>query len=434
MKKNNGFIKGVVCGMLVAVLLIGTLAGCAGLNNLVGPGSDYANQTSGDETKATKETKESTKETTASSGSGYTPSSEVLSDDFLRKADSLIKMIDDYYLYEYNTEEMQIAMYRAIFEALGDPYSTYYTAEELNSFLESSSGTYCGIGVVVQQNAETGVVTAVRPYLNCPGYEAGIRPGDIIYAVGGVEITGMDLNAAVTLIRGEEGTTVTITLIRDGEKMDVEVTRRQIQIETVTYEMLDNKVGYIKVEEFDEVTAEQFSAAIDDLNSQGMTMLVIDLRDNPGGLLNIVVEMLDYVVPKGVVVSVKDKNGSGKSYNSTNDPKVTVPYAVLVNGNSASASEIFAGAVQDYSAGTIVGTTSYGKGIVQSIYSFRDGTGAKITIEDYYTPSGRSIHKLGVTPDVEIDLPDDLKKLVTIPHDEDTQLQKAIEVLKKQVK
>ncbi|MGN1188126.1 MAG: S41 family peptidase, partial [Lachnospiraceae bacterium] len=299
---------------------------------------------------------------------------------------------------------------------------------------ESSSGSYCGIGVVVQQNVETGIVTAVRPYENCPGYEAGIRPGDIILAVNGTEITGMDLNAAVSMIRGEEGTKVTLTIRREEEEFDVEVTRRQIDVETVSYKMLQDNIGYILVEEFDEVTAKQFTAAMDALEEQGMEALVVDIRNNPGGLLNIVVDMLDEILPKGVIVSVKDKNGATEEYTSDADTRLNVPLAVLINGNSASASEIFAGAVQDYGVGTLVGTTTFGKGIVQTIFSMRDGTGVKVTIEDYYTPSGRSIHKIGVDPDVEIDLPDELKTLVTIPEDEDVQLQKAIEILKKQMR
>lgn len=424
--KNKGFFKGMACGALIMLMILGLFAGCNAMNNKYYNPDD---QETKKETQGQKETSDS--RGTVEAGNRYIPNSEVLSDDFLRKVDSLIKLVDDYYLYDYEAEDMQIAMYRAIFDALGDPYSVYYTKDELEKFMESSSGTYCGIGVVVQQNMQTGIVTAVRPYLNCPGYEAGIRPGDIIYAVGGVEITGMDLNAAVSLIRGEENTTVTITIVRDGEKIDLDVVRRQINIETVTHRMLDNNIGYIQVEEFDEVTANQFKEAIEDLNDQGMEALVIDLRNNPGGLLNIVVEMCDYVIPKGVVVSVKDRDGKGKEYYSNSDPIVKVPFAVLVNENSASASEIFAGAVKDYKAGTIVGKTTFGKGIVQSIYSFRDGTGAKVTIEDYYTPSGTSIHKIGVVPDVEVDLPDELKVLVDIPEDQDTQLQKAISILLK---
>ena len=438
-KRNTGFFKGIAVGVLSAVLIMAVLAGCSGLSSLIGPGSDYKNQTSEStpddtEKKNNSSSQDTSEEETAKKATygRYTPKSPQLTDEVIEKIDTLMQVIDYYYLYDYDEDEMIDAIYKAVMDSLGDPYSIYYTEEEYNSFLESSSGSYCGIGVVVQQNVQTGIVTAVRPYQNCPGYEAGIRPGDLILAVDGTEITGMDLNAAVALIRGEEGTSVTITLQRDDEVFDVEVTRRQIDVETVTYRMLDDNIGYIQVDEFDEVTAKQFSEALDTLIDQGMEALVIDIRNNPGGLLNVVVDMLDEILPEGVIVSVKDKNGKTEEYRSDAETKLDVPLAVLVNGNSASASEIFAGAVKDYGVGTIVGTTTFGKGIVQTIFSLNDGTGMKLTIEDYYTPSGKSIHKIGVSPDVEIDLPDELKVLVDIPEDEDTQLQKAIEILKEQ--
>lgn len=436
-KKNNGFFKGMAVGMLSAVLLMAVLAGCSGISSLIGPGSDYKNQVKessaeASETAENKGSKSSTGETTKAVYGKYKPVSPQLTDEVIEKIDTLMQLVDYYYLYDYDEDEMIDAIYKAVMESLGDPYSLYYTEDEYSSFLESSSGSYCGIGVVVQQNVQTGLVTAVRPYENCPGYEAGIRPGDLIIAVNGTEITGMDLNAAVALIRGEEGTTVTITLQRDEEMFDVEVTRRQIDVETVTYRMLEDNIGYIQIDEFDEVTAKQFLAALDALTAQGMEALVVDIRNNPGGLLNVVVDMLDEILPEGIIVSVKDKNGVAQEYKSDAETRLNVPMAVLINGNSASASEIFAGAVQDYGVGTLVGTTTFGKGIVQTIFSLNDGTGLKLTIEDYYLPSGKSIHQVGVSPDVEIDLPDELKVYVNIPEDQDTQLQKAIEILKEQ--
>ena len=441
-KRNTGFFKGIAVGMLSAVLIMAVLAGCSGLSSLIGPGSDYKNQVSEStgssdesetaETSETKSSKKNTSDTTKATYGKYTPTSPQLTDEVIEKIDTLMQVIDYYYLYDYDEDEMINAIYKAVMDSLGDPYSVYYTEDEYNSFMESSSGSYCGIGVVVQQNVQTGIVTAVRPYENCPGYEAGIRPGDLVLAVNGTEITGMDLNAAVALIRGEEGTTVTITLQRDEEVFDVEVTRRQIDVETVTYRMLEDNIGYIQIDEFDEVTAKQFSAALDALTEQGMEALVVDIRNNPGGLLNIVVDMLDEILPEGVIVSVKDKNGVAEEYKSDAETRLNVPLAVLINGNSASASEIFAGAIQDYGVGTLVGTTSFGKGIVQTIFSLRDGTGMKLTIEDYYLPSGKSIHGVGVSPDVEVDLPDELKVYVNVPEDQDTQLQKAIEILKEQ--
>lgn len=442
--KNSGFFKGVAVGMLSAVLMIAVLAGCSGISSLIGPGSDKSNrieQGTG-EAATQKNASASTgsksdnqvEETTSKATYGkYKPKSEQLTDEVIEKIDTLMQVIDYYYLYDYDKDEMVDAIYKAVMSSLGDPYTVYYTADEFNAFMESSSGSYCGIGVVVQQNMQTGLVTAVRPYEDCPGYEAGIRPGDLILAVDGTEITGMDLNTAVALIKGEEGTSVTITLQRDEEVFDVEVTRRQIDVKTVNYRMMDDNIGYIQIEEFDEVTSDQFSQALDSLIEQGMEALVIDIRNNPGGILDTVVAMLDELLPEGTIVSVKDRNGTAQEYTSDADTKLTVPLTVLINGNSASASEIFAGAIKDYGVGTLVGTTTYGKGIVQTAFSLSDGTGVKITIEDYYLPSGKSIHKVGVDPDVEIDLPDELKTYVTIPEDEDVQLQKAIEILKEQL-
>ncbi len=442
--KNSGFFKGVAVGMLSAVLMIAVLAGCSGISSLIGPGSDKSNriEQSTGEAATQKNASASTgsksdnqvEETTSKATYGkYKPKSEQLTDEVIEKIDTLMQVIDYYYLYDYDKDEMVDAIYKAVMSSLGDPYTVYYTADEFNAFMESSSGSYCGIGVVVQQNMQTGLVTAVRPYEDCPGYEAGIRPGDLILAVDGTEITGMDLNTAVALIKGEEGTSVTITLQRDEEVFDVEVTRRQIDVKTVNYRMMDDNIGYIQIEEFDEVTSDQFSQALDSLIEQGMEALVIDIRNNPGGILDTVVAMLDELLPEGTIVSVKDRNGTAQEYTSDADTKLTVPLTVLINGNSASASEIFAGAIKDYGVGTLVGTTTYGKGIVQTAFSLSDGTGVKITIEDYYLPSGKSIHKVGVDPDVEIDLPDELKTYVTIPEDEDVQLQKAIEILKEQL-
>lgn len=442
--KNSGFFKGVAVGMLSAVLMIAVLAGCSGISSLIGPGSDKSNRieqgTGEDATQKNasasigSKTDNQVEETTSKATYGkYKPKSEQLTDDVIEKIDTLMQVIDYYYLYDYDKDEMVDTIYKAVMSSLGDPYTVYYTADEFNAFMESSSGSYCGIGVVVQQNMQTGLVTAVRPYEDCPGYEAGIRPGDLILAVDGTEITGMDLNTAVALIKGEEGTSVTITLQRDEEVFDVEVTRRQIDVKTVNYRMMDDNIGYIQIEEFDEVTSDQFSQALDSLIEQGMEALVIDIRNNPGGILDTVVAMLDELLPEGTIVSVKDRNGTAQEYTSDADTKLTVPLTVLINGNSASASEIFAGAIKDYGVGTLVGTTTYGKGIVQTAFSLSDGTGVKITIEDYYLPSGKSIHKVGVDPDVEIDLPEELKTYVTIPEDEDVQLQKAIEILKEQL-
>jgi carboxyl-terminal processing protease len=317
-------------------------------------------------------------------------------------------------------------------ESLNDRYSVYYTKEEFDALMESTTGEYYGIGAYVSQDVKTGVITIVKPFVNGPAYEAGILPGDIIYKVLGEEVTGKDLSEIVSKMKGAEGTTVDIEVVREGETepMKFTVERRKIEVPTIEYEMLEDKIGYISVAEFDEVTASQFRDAIDDLEKQGMKGLIIDLRNNPGGLLTTVCDMLDRMLPEGLIVYQEDKNGKRiDEQKSTGEEQFTKPLVVMVNGNSASASEVFAGAIQDYGIGTILGTTSFGKGIVQSVIPMTDGSGVKVTISKYFTPKGRNIHGIGIEPDVVVDLKDELKKKVVVKKSEDNQIQEAIKVI-----
>lgn len=352
---------------------------------------------------------------------------------------SLLKMlIDTYYLDEVDPENFATGIYRGFIASLNDPYSTYYTKEEYSNLLESSSGVYYGIGAVVSQDVKTGIITVVKPYEGTTAYNAGLLPNDIIYKVNGEEVTGKDLTEVVSKIKGKEGTEVVITIYRDGvdEPMDFTIVRQKINIPTIEFEMLDsrNKIGYIQITEFDEITVSQFSDAVSQLERKGMKGLIIDVRDNPGGLLNSVVKILDRLIYKGLLVYTEDKNGQREEKYADDSKQFNKPIVVLINENSASASEIFAGALQDYEKATIVGTTSFGKGIVQSVIPLTDGTAVKLTISKYYTPKGRNIHGTGITPDVEIELDEELKKMVTIPHDQDNQLQKAIEIIKDKIK
>lgn len=350
----------------------------------------------------------------------------------IQKISLLERYIDVYYLNETDDVEMGEGIYKGLVESLDDPYSVYYTKEEYSDLLEKTEGTYCGIGAVVSQNVNTGVITIVEPYEGSPAAEAGLLPGDTIYKVEGKEVTGEDLTQVVSNMKGEEGTDVGITVLRGSEIIDVTITRRQIEIETVEYEMLDNSIGYIEVSSFDGVTAEQFRAALEDLENQGQKGLIIDLRDNGGGRLDIVVDMLDRMLPEGVVVSTKTKEGSGKTYTSTDEEQFNKPLVVLINGNSASASEVFAGAIQDYGTGILVGTTSFGKGIVQSLFDLDDGSAIKLTTSEYFTPNGRNIHGDGLTPDVEVELSEELLTQLTIEKEEDNQLQAAMKEIEKQ--
>lgn len=362
---------------------------------------------------------------------------EFLTEFFTGKMELLEYLIEMYYMDEVSMEDLRTGAYRGMLEALGDPYSTYYTASEYDTLMESTSGTYCGIGAYVSQNMTTMIMTIVKPFVNGPAYAAGMLPGDVIYQVDGEDVTGMELSAVVAKMKGEAGTKVTVTVVRDGvtEPIDLEITRAMIEVQTVEYEMLENRIGYILVSEFDEPTVQQFKDAIGSLKEEGMQALVIDLRDNPGGLLSSVVEMLDYLLPKdSLIVYTEDKYGDREEYRAKAATTFELPLTVLVNGNSASASEIFTGAVKDYGIGTIVGTTTFGKGIVQSVYPLSDGTAVKITVSRYFTPSGVCIHGIGVAPDVEVELAEELRQKVSIAHEEDNQLQTAIQELLKKLK
>lgn len=361
---------------------------------------------------------------------------EVTDQQVLQKIDTLEGLINKYYMDKVDKNTMAEGIYKGLLSSLKDPYSVYYTKDEYTALMESSSGVYYGIGATVTSDVKTGVLSIVKPFVGGPAYEAGVLPGDVLYKVNGEEVTGKDITEVVGKIKGEEGTKVTVSIIREGKSkpIDFTITRKKVEVPTIEYQMLENKIGYIAVSEFDEVTAEQFRAAIDDLEKQGEKGLVVDIRNNPGGLLDTVVDMLRRMLPKGMIVYTEDKYGKRDEYKCDGKEEFNKPLAVLINGNSASASEIFAGAIQDYKKGTLVGTTSFGKGIVQSILPLNDGTAIKVTVSKYYTPKGRNIHKIGITPDVTIELKESLRQKVVIDKKEDNQLQKALQILNKQIK
>lgn len=332
------------------------------------------------------------------------------------------------YLNEIDEEQLEDYLYYGLIAGLGDPYAAYYNEEETQSMIDSSNGSYCGIGAVFSQNISTGVITVSKVYEGFPAYQAGILPEDILYKVEGEEVTGLDLTNIVTNIKGEEGTEVTVSMLRGEEELEFTMKRMKVEVPTVASKMLDDQIGYIQILEFDSVTDTQFSEALDTLKEQGMKSLVIDLRDNGGGSVEAVCNIADELLPEGLIVYTEYADGSRVDRNSDAEC-LGLPMAVLINGNSASASEILAGALKDYEAATIVGTQSYGKGIVQSVIDLQDGTALKLTTAKYYTPNGNNIHGIGITPDVEIDLPEELKSKVELTVEEDVQLQKAKEVL-----
>lgn len=394
MEEKKNFWKGALCGALAVLLVVGIIGGSLILFSPLEKNDD------GIVAGATEE-----------------------------KLKTIQSIIDEIYLYDDEIDEsaLQEAIIDGYVAGLNEPYTVYYNEEETTALFQSTSGVFGGIGVQISQDVTNMIMTFVKVYENNPGDKAGFRDGDILYKVDGEDVTGQELDTVVTKIRGEVGTEVEITVLRGDnlEEYTATVTRDLIENDTVEYEMKEKKIGYIAISGFEDVTYAQFEEALADLEKQGMTGLIIDLRGNPGGNLSTVVEMCDLILPEGTIVSVKDRNGNGEFYESDAERKLEVPLAVLIDGNSASASEIFAGAVKDYGIGTLVGTTTYGKGIVQNIYQLNDGTSLKITSSEYFTPNGTNIHGIGVAPDVEIPYEYDENN-----PEADNQLDKAIEILK----
>ncbi len=376
-----------------------------------------------EDSEADSETADDTADSTAGE-----PISE---DEVFEKIEYIKDMIDTYSLYGVSTDDLVEGIYKGMMESLDDKYAMYYTEDEFTALKESSSGTYCGIGALVSQDMTTGLITIVKPFVDGPAYAAGMLPGDIVYMVDDVDVTAMDLSEVVRRMKGDAGTNVVVTVYREGieDPIDFEIVRDWITVETVESEMLDNNIGYVSISEFDEVTVDQFIEAIDTLEEQGMTSLVLDLRNNPGGLVDSAVAMLDRLLPPGLLVYTEDKNGVREEEYAEDDTELTIPIVILMNGQSASASEIFAGAMQDYGAAVIMGEQSYGKGIVQIVAGLYDNSGIKLTISEYFTPLGNKVHGIGITPDVEVVLNEDLQQLVTIPKDDDNQIQSAITYL-----
>jgi peptidase, S41 family len=345
------------------------------------------------------------------------------------KTSVLQNIIDRYFLFDEDMTKVEDGIYAGMMNGLGDPYTVYYTKEEYKALNEDTEGKYSGIGAVVSQNPNTKIITIVKIFDNSPANDAGLQVGDIIYKIDGEEVAGTDMDILVkTKIRGEEGTSFKMTVLRGDERKEVELdlTRRSIEVETVAGKMLDNNIGYITVSQFDAVTSEQFKSNIESLQSQGMTKLIVDLRGNPGGLLDQVVDMLDYILPDGLVLYTEDKYGKREEYYSDGSHELKIPMVVLVNENSASASEVFTATFRDFEWGTVVGKTTFGKGIVQNVLPLGDGTAVKITTQHYYPPSGYDLHKVGIKPDLEVDLNEGAK----IGTDSDNQLSAAIDILK----
>lgn len=357
--------------------------------------------------------KNDTQETVANSGT-------------IEKLSVLEKTIQEYFWQDVTEEKLEEGVYKGILESLEDPYSVYYTNEELLALQEETEGVYYGIGAYISQNTDAGYVQISKVIKNTPAEESGLLQGDYIYMVNGEDMFDKESTYVVSKIKGKEGTNVTITVLRESaaEPIDIEVERRKIESPTVEYEMLENAMAYIQIVEFDLVTTSQFEAAYEQAKKAGMKGLILDLRSNPGGNLSTVCDIARMILPKGLIVYTEDKYGERVEYTCDGSQKIEVPLVVLTNGYSASASEILAGAVKDYEIGTLVGTTTYGKGIVQKVINLSDGSAVKLTVSTYYTPKGNNIHKVGVAPDVEVEF--DAEQYAA---GVDNQLEKAKEVL-----
>lgn len=344
----------------------------------------------------------------------------------IEKLSVLEDTIQKYFWKDVTEGKLEEGVYKGILESLEDPYSVYYTPEELLDLQEQTEGIYYGIGAYISQSTEAGYVQISKVMKNTPAEESGLMQGDYIYMVNGEDMFEKDSTYVVSKIKGEEGTKVMLTVLREteSEPLEIEVERRKIESPTVEYQMFDNGMAYIQIVEFDLVTTSQFETAYKQAKQDGMKGLIIDLRSNPGGNLSTVCDIARMLLPKGLIVYTEDKYGERVEYSCDGSQQIEVPLVVLTDGYSASASEILAGAVKDYGIGTLVGTTTYGKGIVQKVISLTDGSAVKLTVSTYYTPNGNNIHEKGVSPDVEV--PFDAEQYVA---GVDNQLEKAKEIL-----
>lgn len=412
---NEKFLKGFLVGMLCSLLIFtGTMA--------VYQAMDRGREQTG--------TPLAENQLSADGSSADEPPESAVTAEVMAKMALLEDYVNQYYLRGEDTKNLAEGVYKGLIESLGDPYSVYYTKEEYEAIEESTNGTYCGIGARVSQDAESRIITIVEPFEGGPAEDAGVEAGDIVYKVDGEDVSDQDLSEVVAKMKGEKDTTVGLTVLREGRTVDMEIKRREVENPTVSHKMLAGDIGYIKISEFDKVTSDQFRTALDELENQGEKGLIVDLRNNGGGRLDAVVDILDRLLPKGVIVSTKDKDGGGIKYESTNKEKFEKPMAVLMNGFSASASEVFSGAVQDYGIAKLVGTTSFGKGIVQTIFDLSDKTAIKLTTSEYFTPKGRNIHGEGLEPDIEVELAEGVR----IGDPKDNQLSTALEEVQEEVR
>lgn len=353
------------------------------------------------------------------------------SDSISKSINYIRKILDQYYLNDIDEEKAKETAIQGYVAGLEDPYTEYIPKDEMEDYTVNLMGRYVGIGIYMTADTEKDAIKVLRPIKGSPAEEAGILAGDTVMSVDGVKYTAKDMNIAADAIKGEEGSIVKLEILRNQEIKTFEITRRKVVTNPIESKKLENNIGYIQVTSFDEETAEDFRIKFEELKDQGITSLIIDLRNNGGGLVEQALKIADYIVPKGKELLITaDKNKNEEIEKAEQDVLIDMPIVVLVNGNTASSSEILAGALKDLNEATIMGTTTYGKGVIQQFLTLRDGSGLKVTTHEYYTPNRNKINGVGIEPDEVVKLPDGVN-VFYVKEEQDTQLQKAIELLKK---
>ncbi len=340
-------------------------------------------------------------------------------------------IIDKYYLGEIDEKKLEEGAIKGYVEGLGDPYTEYISKDDMKDYLDDTMGNFVGIGIYMVKNTEANKVQILAPIKNSPAEKAGILPGDLIVSVDGTTYTAEEMSTVSSKIKGESGTTVKLEILRGTESKTIELKRESIKVNPVDGKVLSNQIGYIEFSSFDEGTAKDFREKYEELQKQGIKSLIIDLRNNGGGIVDEALEIADYIADKGSNLLYEvDKNNNEEIEKSENDPIINMPIVILTNENTASSSEILAGALKDLGKAKTCGTKTYGKGVIQQVLTLPDGSGLKITSEKYLTPNKTEINKIGIMPDEEVKLPDTVKNVLTVEEKDDTQLQKAIEMLK----
>ena len=352
-------------------------------------------------------------------------------DSISNSINTIQKVLENYYLNDIDEEKMKERAIQGYVSALNDPYTVYIPKEEMEEYTASLMGNYVGIGIYMGANSEKNTIEVIMPIKGSPAEQVGILPGDTIISVDGIKYSAENVDIAADAIKGKEGSTVKLEILRAQEIKSFEITRKKVIINPIESKIIENNIGYIQITSFDEETAEGFKFKFEELKNQGITSLIIDLRNNGGGLVDETLKIADYIVPKGKELLVTiDKDKQEEIQKAEQDVLIDMPIVILVNENSASSSEILAGALQDLDEATIVGMTTYGKGVIQELLTFKDGSGLKVTTHEYYTPNRNKINGVGIQPDEIVKLPETVENILYVEENEDTQLKKAIEILK----